>query len=136
MQKYTPKIHEGGKYVEMLIEAKKCPICSKVMIHKAKAGIFPMYIAINQDAQMKNAGIVFTSNVSVDDKLICVECEASGKADFKCELCGERRPTNLIQESFGYPPEFLCKVCYETVPAKQWDEKTDELYDQHKYDFE
>jgi len=137
MENYTPKIHENGRYVEMLIETKKCKCCEKIMV--AKLGyysIFPKYMRINQEAQMKAAGFVYSTSILVDDEPICLECEQSGKADFLCAMCDERKTTDKKQESFGDPAEFLCKDCYETKPAKVWDEKVDELQDAHRYDFE
>lgn len=140
MENYTPKIHEDGRYVEMIIQAKKCPICGKVMIKKVKEymldKIFPAYWQMNQVSQAKRAGIVFKSTTKVDDENICEECEKSGKADFLCALCNERKSTDKIQESIGDAPEFLCKDCYDTVPAKIWDDKLEELEEAHKYDYE
>lgn len=136
MEKYTPKIHEDGRYVEMLLEAKKCQCCKKLMIKKDSGRLFPMYLRINQNEQMKAAGLVYETSTIVDDEPICIECEKSGKASFLCALCEERKPSDKKKESFGDPAEFLCKDCYETVPAKKWDEKVDELQEFHRWDFE
>ena len=136
MENYTPKIHENGRYVEMLIEAKKCKCCEKIMVTKlGYHSIFPKYMRINQEAQMKAAEFVYSTSTLVDDEPICLECEQAGKADFLCAMCDERKTTDKKQESFGDPAEFLCKDCYETKPAKVWDEKVDELQDAHRYDF-
>ena len=62
--------------------------------------------------------------------------EKAGKADFLCALCNERKSTDKIQESIGDAPEFLCKDCYDTVSAKIWDDKLDELQEAHRYDYE
>src|SRR3990167_5573450 len=137
MENYTPKVHENGRYVEMLIEAKKCSCCEKIMVDKiGYHSIFPKYLRINQEAQMKAAGFVYSTSTLVDDEPICLECEQAGKADFLCAMCDERKTTDKKHESFGDPAEFLCKDCYETKPAKVWDEKVDELQDAHRYDFE
>jgi hypothetical protein len=134
---YIPKIHDG--YVEMMVEYEKCPICNKVMIQRLVGydnRLFPAWIQMTQEAQAKRAGIVFKGSVKVDDDLICEECEKSGRADFLCAICNTRQSTDEIQESFGYPPEFLCKECYNTVPAKTWDEKVSELHEAHRYDYD
>lgn len=140
MENYTPKIHEDGRYVEMIIQAEKCPICKKVMIKKVKEymldKLFPAYWKMNQEAQAKRAGIVFKSTTKVDDENICEECEKAGKADFLCALCNERKSTDKIQESIGDAPEFLCKDCYDTVPVKIWDDKLNKLQEAHRYDYE
>jgi hypothetical protein len=137
MENYTPKVHENGRYVEMLIEVEKCKCCDKIMIaNLGYYSIFPKYMRINQEAQMKAAGFVYPSSTLVDDKRICIECEQADKATILCALCEERKPSSKKQESFGDPAEFLCSDCYETKPAKIWDEKVDELQESHRYDFE
>jgi len=137
-EEYVPKIikNDNWVYLEMVIEATKCHCCEKIMLPRAKRGIFPNYMHINQDAQMKRAGFVYSTFTEVDGKPICIECKEAGKIDILCAMCNERKPSNKEQESFGYPPEYLCKDCYETVPAKQWNEKADELNNNHRYDFE
>jgi len=59
-----------------------------------------------------------------------------GKASFVCTLCNERRTSDQVQERFGDPPEFLCKICYSSVSALKWDQKNKELNEAHRYDFE
>lgn len=132
MNEFTPQVHALG--ILMLVKSDPCSICNKMMIVR-KPEIFPAYFKVNQDAQIKSANLAYYGNVEVDGKKICHECEAAGRADFLCEMCGKRHPTSQIQESFGWPPDFLCKICYGSVPAKQWEEKTEELYESHKYDF-
>lgn len=123
-----------GKYIKMLIEGKKCKICGKIMIEKSDS-LFPKYNKINQEAQMKKVDLAFFSKTKVDDAYICCECEKSGKADFLCQLCNKRKPTSKIKESFGiYDTDFLCTECFETKTAKDWEEKCDKLYKEHKYD--
>ena len=138
MENYTPKIVENTHvvYLEMVVEAKKCHLCKKIMLPKTDRGVFPNYIHMNQDAQMGRAGFVYSTNTEVDGECICIECKDAGKVDILCALCNERKPSDKEQESFGYPPEYLCKDCYETKPAKVWEEKCDELRDSHRYDFE
>jgi hypothetical protein len=137
---YTPQVIDG-KYVLFAAQGRECPICKKIMIKKLQRyyfenSFFPAWVEMNQDAQMKRAGLVYVGGAKVDDEYICEECEKAGKADFKCELCGERHPTSEIQERFGDPADFLCKSCYETTTAKVWEEKCDELQEEHKYDYE
>lgn len=135
--KYTPKIHESGGYVEMLIKSEKCPCCGKIMIKKDQAGLFPRKWGTNsQEAQMAEAGLVFWSHVQVDGENICDDCVIFGRADFLCALCGERKNVQKIKESFGDPGEFLCKDCYETAPAKTWIERREYLHEIHEYDFD
>ena len=139
LENYCPHLLEGN-WAEMLVELKKCHICGKFMLpdyhnYFAKS-IFPTYFPIDFDAQLKKAGWGKMSDIKVDDEYICQECAKAGKADFLCVLCKQRKPTDKEKESFGDPPEFLCSDCYETIPAKVWDEKVEELHGLHRYDFE
>lgn len=138
MENYTPKIIENTHvvYLEMVIEATKCYLCKKIMLPKKSGRIFPKYMNMDQDAQMKRAGFVYSTNIEVDGKRICVECKNAGKADIQCVLCNEKKPSDKVQQSFGYPPEYLCKDCYETKPAKIWEEKCDKLLEDHLYDLD
>lgn len=142
IENYVPEIVENKStvYFKMLVEVKKCHLCKKFMMPKANSqfngGVFPNYIHINQDAQMKMAGFVYSTRIEVDGECICEECKNAGKVDILCAMCEQRKPSDKQQESFGYPPEYLCKDCYETVPAKKWEDKVDELQQSHRYDFE
>lgn len=135
MENYTPKIHKHGQ-VEMLIQGEECYLCKRVMIPKDDCDLFPRYFKVSQEAQMKNAGIVFKSIVKVDDMSICQVCADEGKADFFCALCKDRKSTDKIEKSIGDPPEFLCKDCYNTTTAKIWDNALKELEMKHRYDYE
>lgn len=137
MEKYRPKIHDEGNwiYVEMLLEAKKCNSCQKIMIDDINNAFFPKYFKLNRAEQMIQADMVYTSSVLMNGKLICVECEKKGKANFLCYLCNKTKTSEKVHESFGYPTDYLCSDCYETVPAKKWNEVIDELNEDHKYDF-
>ncbi len=141
---YTPKfIDSENRYAEMLVEVHVCPLCHKCMMPRiegsyrvSERNIFPHYREIDYETQLKRAGWLLMSDVKVDDKYICLDCERTGKADFLCALCGQRKPTSKKREAFGDPPEYLCDDCYETVSAKAWDEKQMELYAAHRWDFE
>jgi len=37
------------------------------------------------------------------------------ESSFKCVLCKEKYPLNMIKGNFGDPPEFLCSKCYERM---------------------
>ena len=124
----------------MMFDTDICPICNKHMIKQWPKNYdnpyFPNYIEMTQQAQAERAGVVFRSNVTVDEHYICVECAEAGKADFLCVLCNERKSTDKIQERYGDPPDFLCKDCYKTVSAEVWETKCDELREEHRYDFD
>jgi len=113
-----------------------CPFCGRPMMDKCGYGIFPFYMGNNQESQMKERGVVFRSSATINNKHICVECKKAGKASFKCALCKEMKSSSKEEESFGDPTEYLCKDCYATVPAKEWDEKVERLRKDHQYDWE
>jgi len=123
-------------YVTFELETTKCPSCGKQMMGKARRGIFPLYVGKNQEAQMKERGVVFSSDAMIDGDYICIECKEAGKASITCALCGEKKPSNKVGDSFGAPPEYLCTDCYDSVPAKQWDEKVDKLREVHRWDWD
>jgi len=136
--KYTPKIIDG-KYVLFAASTQKCGICEKLMIRRInnsnyfEKDFFPGWVEMNQDAQMKRGGLVYVGNTKTHNGLMCQGCEKDGKGEFRCELCFEMKPTNKIEERFGDPTDFLCTDCYESAPAKIWDEKVDELESEHQY---
>jgi hypothetical protein len=97
--------------------------------------LFPIWNELNQDAQMKRADLVYLSTTKVNNKAICLDCVDAGKATFQCALCHQTYPTSGIQQIFGDPPDYLCKPCYGTVTAKEWEKKVNELDKEHEYDF-
>ncbi len=134
---YTPQIIEGG-YALMLIQVAACPICKKIMVYipKDSYALFPAYCKIQAKAQIERAGWIYMSTIKQDDKNICVECVKAGKVTFFCSICEERKPTSKIQESIGWPPEYMCTDCYETKSAKEWQKHYNALEKDHRYDYE
>lgn len=123
-------------YARVLIEVCKCPGCSKWMVKKPRTGPepFPPYFRLQLPVQLERAGILFISqSTDENDNPICTECEAAGKGGFRCALC--KQVKTKAEETFGYPAESLCTDCYETTPAKVWDEKCDQLRNDHQWDF-
>jgi len=118
------------------LETSTCASCRRQMLRKDKAKLFPLTWDFTQEKQMEKAGVVLESSSRIDDDRICIECEASGKASITCDLCDTLKPSSKKKESFGDPSSYLCTDCYETVPAKQWEEKVEELHKAHRWDFE
>jgi hypothetical protein len=132
--KYIPEKLEFG-YYKFIIETSSCPLCSLNMIKLVDGSPFPTYRELTFQEQCKRAGIVLESNACVDNKYICQSCADAGKANFTCAKCNESKPSYKVQESIGYPEEYLCKDCYATVSAKKWDETIEKLREDHKYDW-
>lgn len=139
LREFTPKVIGtifASKYALMLIEVYQCPICTQLMVASpGESGLFPRFEPVRFEAQVKRAGWLLRST-SYDEArdYVCVDCVKDGKLTFTCYLCKVTRDSDHIQESFGDPPERLCKLCYETVPASKWHEAYDYLFDRHKYD--
>lgn len=132
MKPYTPTLYYD-RYALMLIEVRRCPICGKWMLPDTR-NPFPTAPDASKETQLKNAGWVKEGRCNINGGYPCVECEQS--ATFVCALCGKEQPGSEIEESFGDPPEYLCKTCYGNVSAKDWAEKKAELRESHRWDFD
>lgn len=143
-REFVPQIVSEGEhqaiYGLMLVSVKRCPLCKEIMIEPPckdyYQGPFPRWIECSFESQIKRAGWVIKSGVEAAEEAICATCAASGKAYFLCDLCGEKRSTDEVQVSIGDPPVYLCKQCYKTIPAQEWDDKEEHLREEHRYDFE
>jgi len=142
---YIPEIIDGGYslYGKLLVPLTHCPSCNEVMLKRYSfnwsgfESIFPASLQLQLREQLSRAGIrTYSQFKNKDDKFICVECAKEGKDTFICYLCEEERTSDLQQTQHGDPPEYLCTICYESVPAKVWDEAEDKLRASHKYDYE
>ena len=145
IENYVPEIVESNSnlYAKLVVPLTRCPTCDCLMLYRYSyqwsgfESIFPKWVQINLYEQLSKAGILIYSHFKdKDDKFICRECAKEGKNTFVCALCDEERTSDLKEESYGDSPEYLCSVCYESVSAKEWDKKNEELREAHKYDFE
>ncbi len=119
----------------VLIRLKRCPICGSFMVD-SKLKHLSTDGAADMALQVVRAGWHYESDVRVGGEPICERCKIEGKATVRCALCGEQRSSKQIKESYGYPPEYLCRACYVSVPAAVWEAKVDELEEAHRWDFE
>lgn len=137
MEYYKPEII-GSDYALFLVRLERCPECKRYMVVRPRETsdpTFPYYHKLSFDAQAKAANLGIKSRSKIDRHPICEDCETEGKASFVCALCKERKPSSKIQQSFGDPAEYLCSDCYLVVPAEKWDQATDELMQEHKWDY-
>ncbi len=119
----------------MVVETEPCGVCRRPTLLGEGAGVFPAWYKVSRDMQLLRAGWRDQSKATTaDGKTLCTECAAT-HARFFCALCNTER-SGEPQESYGDPAEHLCVPCYETVPAKAWREKGNELERAHRYDFE
>lgn len=140
---YVPEIFDNGNRVKLMAQLLSCSACGRKMIKLESSQmmkvyhLFPHYVRDNLKAQLERANITWYGNTKdKEGHYLCEDCSKKGLGTFLCALCGEERTSDLKEKIFGDPPEYLCKVCYESVPAKVWDKKTSELYDAHRWDFE
>lgn len=96
-----------------------CPICNKLMLNGRNFDpyIFPKEYPLVK--QMEEHGLEFSSDIYMNYRLICTECKRNIKEEFECFKC---RKVQLKSEvEYTYEKESLCRTCYSTVTAKQWD---------------
>ena len=149
MESYKPvKVSGVGPFTDevyyaFLVEPKPCPVCGRptlpIVPASSRTPLFPFNYLINQSAQMRAAGIIEVSEIrdKSSDNYLCKECADAGKATFICKICFKEQTTKEIEKTIpGGLPDSLCKTCYATIPAKQWEETVDRLEDAHQYDFE
>jgi len=138
--KVVGAIDEDHVYVAMAVRVKRCATCRRPMIPAADR--MPLYSAglqhMTPEQQAKRAGWPELTKYAenIDGRHICDECAEKGHAQFKCALCNEDRSSKDIKARFGTRAEYLCKPCYATVPAAEWEAKSDELAQKHRYDFD
>lgn len=150
MLKFNPKIigYENDiPFGIMMVELEICPFCKKYMIEfpivntdpfPFNSNPFPKHYEYDFEAQVERVGWVKKSDVQIGGpEYICEICKEQGSANFKCHICKKTYLTREIQETiFGDPSEYLCKSCYENVPAKVWFETIDRLKEIHQYDYD
>lgn len=143
---YTPTIFQALRPLALIgVHTDQCPICKKIML-KSPTKELQKYESIYGSytyggntllAQCQRAGFVLISDrTDKENNLICNECADSGKGTFICFNCKKELTSDLIQQSYGFPPDRLCKNCYETVCAKTWDELDKKLNEMHQYDWD
>lgn len=136
--KYTPERFDGVHF-KVLIETKPCATCGVPTTPNLGSGHhdpFPRYIRANFAAQIERAGISLVGTYQGDSP-ICKGCYDKGAVLCECAICHQSKRSTEIQETFGcVGVDYLCKGCYETVPAMAWDREVEALNELHRYDYE
>lgn len=128
---------DGEIHATFLLHLARCPSCRVPMMPNFSdhAPFRNWYVPTIKD-QMERAGWRWRSRVqNSEGHYYCADCAQSGTDLIRCVCCQMTRPASLVQESFGDPPEYLCKVCYDTAPAKVWEQLVDQLTESHQYDW-
>lgn len=129
-------------YGLVAVPLENCPICQALMAPPggAYASPFERRHETSYEAQVSRARWEIVANVrTLGGKKICRACAKADKGLFRCDLCEKERPTSQVKERYGdpeYREEYLCTPCFETVTAKVWNEKCDELRESHRYDYD
>ncbi len=89
-----------------------------------------------RDEQLAATGVHWAAKTSAWHHIICEQCEVSGKFLEKCAMCDQDVSSADIEESIGDPPEYLCRHCFENVPAKTWRDKIKALDKAHQWDWD
>lgn len=134
---------QGMCYAEFLVEVLTCVGCLKLMIAappKRLPKVFPTYCEASFESQRLRAGLALAGPATPAGR-ICEGCSKAGEYSVTCSLCEKLRPLSAIEETFGLnaddlPRFYLCRPCYEARSAKEWGEKSRELSEETRYDFE
>lgn len=132
---YIPKKVDTNLYT-FFVRTKICPVCKKQMVRSQLGVVTFGNDPLSFHSQCAAAGIVLESHAEDEHgNAICKECVDNGRAKFICSLCRRTFPTDMIQKSVGsYLRSHLCKECFNTVSAKEWEDKVQELEENHKWD--
>jgi hypothetical protein len=131
----TAQMNEHGwGQVIIAVRAWRCESCKWPMIEQKHLdkGVLA-HDTTSVAGQLQGAGFKVRSGIFWSGEL-CTECAAKAASVFTCELCKQERPSDQVEEQFGDPAEYLCKPCYETVPASVWDAAKERLRRSHQYD--
>lgn len=144
MYLHTPV--KEGPFVTIAVGLSTCPCCKSPMIEAPLKALNSVASVVGSGlkdggnsiaAQCLRGGLVVRSNsTNTENEKICENCANAGESSFICAMCKEKRASSEKEESFGDPPEFLCKVCYATKSAKDWDDIIKKLSDRHRWDFD
>lgn len=137
-ENFTPEVHfipSGYGYATFVLSIRKCPLCNSPMMKKWRMPE-TIYYKLDLKSQMERAGIKFISSSRVNNEHICDECSGKGLSSFTCYICNKTQSSTEIHESYGDPSDYVCKSCYNSIPASKWDKVIDELEKAHQYDFD
>lgn len=129
---FVPTIQESWGLFALPVS--RCSFCKTYTLPKIKGFYENGSSAMSQAEQMKAAGMRYRGSNFITSDIVCEQCVADGKIHFKCAFCEETRNSELYHDAeYGDP---ICKICYETLTAKEWDEKMKELHEIHRYDYQ
>jgi hypothetical protein len=131
--------HIAGCLYRVTVKVQKCSECGAHLATVDAAHQLRRLPWMNRGIvkQLELAGCKLVGRLGEfsSERSLCDDCLKT-RAVFECDLCHQKRCGEDISESFGYPAEYLCRHCFETVSAKVWAEACGGLSESHRYDFE
>lgn len=121
---------EDKAYNEFLVPGLECCHCNKWMVSEklvdAARDIHPWQEgAMMEQLHRKNINIM--AEALKNGERLCVPCLVDKAAGVRCYACQKELPGSFFVRIFGNFEIGLCCTCYETMPAKQWNEKVEWL---------
>lgn len=118
-----PKIYKLGNEEGMFLFVtfrSRCKECGHPMV---EIGATSIWGGFDIEKQLLAAGVRRKSKSTQIIGELCSQCDADAKGTFTCRICLQQKTSDrLYTDSRTNDP--VCLDCYETVPAKKWDEFT------------
>lgn len=113
----------GNFFLPLYEQLESCPICNRFMVsHLSRFG----------KEYQKLDLVAYGMRLPGSSQYACEKCVEEGLVGFTCAICKQKRSSDQIQEE--HEGEIACTVCYETLPAKEWDQHINRVYESHRYD--
>lgn len=116
---------EKGFY-SLAVPVLDCSHCRKWMVSgklvEAAFDIDPWFEGF-MIAQVTTKKCVIMSSALKNGKRLCQPCLEYNAVGVRCYACSKEVPGSFFVRIFGNFEIGLCCTCYETMPAKQWEEK-------------
>lgn len=120
--------------ISLEITTYTCPGCHRLILPDFLAKGREVGFAFNADSVVKDESPeVAILGDYFDGKFYCRRCSKRLNHTVQCVICGVERSEDEWEEEFGVPREIMCSACYSSVPAKQWIEVKQRLYEEHAY---
>lgn len=125
-------VYNGTRYGVVVVEILKCKSCESDMVSPIeRSDQSPFTFRLPMSSQIEQAG----RKMAAGAKGVCADCYESGNITENCRICEEDRKPSEIEETIG-GKYHLCKPCYETVSAKEWEDTIDNLRVQVRWENE
>lgn len=111
----------GFAYYAFSVKAVQCPRCGTLMVEDVNT--------LDSWRQLERVGLRRTGIGLVEGKVICLQCEAQYYRElFTCDLCLNHYSKTEIQwQMHKNGHVYLCKTCFGTVNAKEWQNAVEQL---------